>query len=214
MILAAGLGQRMGALTQNTPKALLEVGGEPLIVHQIRRLVARGFSNIVINYAAHSGSVVETVGDGERYGANIQYSAEGGQPLETGGGIVNALPLLGGAPFLVVNADVWTDYPFTAARLPPRSSAHLILVTNPAHNPNGDFGLVDGRVTTTSEPRFTYAGIGVYAPNLFSKHAAGRFPLAPILSVAADQQRVSGEYFDGLWMDVGSPAQLARIVHK
>ena len=176
MILAAGLGRRMGSLTRTTPKALLRVAGDPLITHQVRRLVAAGHTDMVINYAGHSEEVMETLGNGNSFGASIHYCDEGDQPLETGGGIVNALPHLGSEPFVVVNADVWTNFPFETLQPPVQGLAHLILVANPPHNPRGDFGIVDGRVSPATGPRLTFTGIGVYRPELFYDCPPGRRP--------------------------------------
>ena len=207
MILAAGRGERLRPFTDDTPKPLLPVAGKPLIVWHIEALVRAGIRDIVINHAWLGDRLEAALGDGQAFGARIVYSAEGKRALETGGGIFHALPLLGEAPFLVVNGDVLTDCDFS--RLPDRPAglAHLLLVANPPHHPEGDFYLVDGRVTDT-EPgarRLTFSGIGVYSPALFAGCREGRFPLAPLLRRAMAKGQVSGELHTGLWVDVGTP---------
>ena len=213
MILAAGRGERMRPLTDTCPKPLLVAGGKPLIVWHIERLAAAGIVDLVINHA-HLGQMIEdTLGDGARFGVRIRYSPEG-SALETAGGIARALPLLGDAPFLVVNGDVYTDYPFARllARAPQLDAdgvlAHLVLVANPEHNPKGDFALdADGRVHDA--PGLTFSGIGVYHPALFADtpaHAPAK--LAPLLRAAMARGQVSGECWDGQWLDVGTPARL------
>jgi MurNAc alpha-1-phosphate uridylyltransferase len=212
MILAAGLGKRMRPLTDNTPKPLLLIGGKPLIVHHIERLVAAGFTELVINHAYLGQQIEQALGDGEAFGAHIAYSPEPA-PLETGGGIVQALPLLGDEPFVVVNGDIWTDYPF--ARLIHQSIhlAHLVMVENPGHNPQGDFHLSEQRgVTVVGEgQRLTFAGISVLDPKLFSGCSAKVFPLLDPLLRAMDDQAVSGEAYKGQWVDIGTPERLQEI---
>lgn len=207
MILAAGRGERLRPLTDHTPKPLLSAGGRPLIEHLIVALVAGGITELIVN-TAHLGAQVEAaLGDGKRLGARISYSPEG-EALETGGGIHRALPLLGEAPFLVVNGDIATDYPFGALRDLSVGLAHLVLVPNPPHHPAGDFALTEGRVHDGGDPRFTFGGIGVYRPELFRDCSPGRFPLAPLLRGAMAQGAVSGELHAGLWMDVGTVERL------
>lgn len=211
MILAAGRGERMLPLTATTPKPLLPAGGRRLIEHHLAALVAAGITDIVINHG-HLGEQIEAMlGDGAHYGATIRYSREGGQTLETGGGIVKALPLLGDAPFLVLNGDIWTDYPY--ARLLTRGDdpAFLVLTDNPAHHPHGDFGLHDGRVVNDAAARLTFTGIAVYRPELFAGSHPGRFPLAPLLRAAAACNQVGGEHYRGAWIDVGTPQRLAEV---
>ena len=208
MLLAAGRGERMGALTDTTPKPLLEVAGKPLLQHHIERLVAAGFDEIVINTAYLGRQIADFIGDGSRFGVPVHISAEK-ERLETGGGIANALGLLGDAPFAVVNSDVWTDFPL--ASLPRRLAglAHLVLVPNPAHNPGGDFGLRQGRcLAEDAGARLTFSGISVLAPALFANEKPGRFPLAPLLRAAMNRGLVSGEYYNGIWIDVGTPERL------
>jgi MurNAc alpha-1-phosphate uridylyltransferase len=213
MILAAGRGERMRPLTDTTPKPLLPVAGKPLILYQIERLVAAGFRELVINHA-HLGAQIEAVlGDGGRYGARIQYSAEGeGRALETGGGILKARPLLGGAPFLVVNGDIFTDIDYNGLRLAQGDLASLVLVENPPQHPQGDFVLGrDGRLRNQGEPRLTFAGVGLYDPALFEGCQPGAFPLAPLLRRAIAENRAGGHYHGGQWMDIGTPERLAQL---
>jgi MurNAc alpha-1-phosphate uridylyltransferase len=212
MILAAGRGNRMRPLTDHTPKPLLAAGGKPLIQHQIERLAAAGIRDLVINHA-HLGHRIESaLGGGSHLGVSIRYSAEGeGRALETGGGIFKALPLLGSDPFLVVNADVWTDFAFDAITLAPGDLAHLVLVENPGHHQGGDFALRAGRVRARGEPRFTFGGIGLYSPALFADCQGGAFPLAPLLRAAMEEDRVGGQVHGGHWYDIGTPERLAAL---
>ena len=211
MILAAGRGERMRPLTDQVPKPLLKVGGESLIEHHIRALAAAGIRDLVINHAYRGEQIEHFLGNGEKYGVEIRYSAEGhGKALETGGGIFNALPLLGNSPFLVVNADIWTDYDFSRLQF-KQADAHLVLVENPEHNPQGDFVLQDGRVLSEGGTRLTYSGIGVYREELFAGCKPGAFPLAPLLRQAISQGSVSGEYYQGRWVDVGTPERLRQL---
>jgi MurNAc alpha-1-phosphate uridylyltransferase len=214
MILAAGRGERMRPLTDHTPKPLLMVGGKPLIVWHIENLVRAGITDLVINHA-HLGIQIETaLGDGSQFSARISYSDEG-TALETAGGIAYALHLLGEQPFAVINGDIWCDYDFAhlpalAARM-QHDNAHLVLVNNPAHHLNGDFGLRDGRVTETL-PKLTFSGIGLYKPTLFTSIVRGsKAALAPILRAQIALGKVSGEHHQGLWVDVGTPQRLAEL---
>jgi N-acetyl-alpha-D-muramate 1-phosphate uridylyltransferase len=213
MILAAGRGERMRPLTDATPKPLLEVGGKPLIVWHIERLAVAGFRKLVINHA-HLGTQIETaLGNGSRFGVSIAYSPEG-EALETAGGIANALPLLGKAPFLVVNGDIFTDYDFGRLnhRLDDGLLASLVLVDNPAHNSNGDFALQGDRVMEQGRQMKTFSGIGVYHPALFAAIARGsKAKLAPLLRAAMRSGKVGGEYHAGFWTDVGTPQRLAEL---
>ncbi len=210
MILAAGRGERMRPLTDTTPKPLLSVGGRPLIEHHIEALRTAGIRELVINIAHLGDQIRSALGDGGRLGVRITYSPEPEGALETGGGIRQALPLLGPEPFAVVNGDIWCDYPF--ARLPadPAGLAHLVLVDNPPEHPGGDFALEGVRVVS-SRAGLTFAGISVLHPALFEGQAPGRFPLAPLLRAAAKEGRVSGEHHRGRWRDVGTPARLADL---
>jgi len=216
MILAAGRGDRMRPLTDHTPKPLLEVGGKPLIVWHIENLVRAGICELVINHAHLGAQIEQALGDGSRFGARIRYSDEG-TALETAGGIAYALPLLGDEPFTVVNGDIFCDYDFAhlierAARLKSNGdAAHLVLVSNPAHHLNGDFGLRDGRVTETL-PILTFSGIGLYKPTLFTSIVRGsKAALAPMLRAQIALGKVSGEHHQGLWVDVGTPQRLAEL---
>lgn len=210
MLLAAGRGERLRPLTDHTPKPLLEVGGRALIEHHLVALAEAGICEVVINHA-HLGAQIEArLGDGTRYGLRIRYSAEG-EALETGGGIARALPLLGSEPFLVINGDVWTDYPLTRlGGLVPGTVGHLVLVSNPPHHQQGDFSLHDGCVGIDGAPRLTYSGIGVFHPALFADVGESRFPLAPLLRAAAQRGALSGEHYTGQWMDVGTPQRLSE----
>lgn len=208
MILAAGRGERMRPLTDHMPKPMLRVRGKPLIQYHVEALVRAGITDLVVNHAWLGEQIEQFLGDGSAWGATIQYSKESGEALETGGGIRQALPLLGDEPFVVVNGDVFTGYDFGRLPVSPEAEAHLVLVDNPPHHPEGDFFLTADRLTVSGKRRLTYSGIGVYRPVMFARHAPGRFPLAPLLREAIVRNQVSGEYFDGLWSDVGHPARL------
>lgn len=211
MILAAGRGERMRPLTDAVPKPLLRAGDKALIEYLLDGLAAAGWDEVVINHAHLGGQLRAALGDGHRYGLRILYSSEGEEGLETGGGIYRALPLLDSDPFLVVNGDIWTDYPF--ARLPRTLAglAHLVLVDNPGHHPAGDFALDHGRVLATGASKLTFSGIGVYRHALFAGCRPGKFPLAPVLRAAMAAGRVSGEHHRGAWFDVGTPERLAAL---
>lgn len=216
MLLAAGRGERMRPLTDHTPKPLLQAGGKSLIVWHIENIARAGICDLVINHA-HLGHKIEAaLGDGSQFGVRIRYSAEN-PVLETAGGIANALPLLGDAPFAVINSDIYCDYDF--AQLPERvaaletsgDTAHLVLVNNPAHHPNGDFGLISGRVVNNT-PAFTFSGIGIYQPGLFANIPRGTVaPLAPLLRTQIALGKVSGEHYRGRWLDVGTPQRLEKL---
>lgn len=211
IILAAGRGDRMRPLTEHTPKPLLAIGGKPIIVRTIEALVAAGIRELVIN-VAHLGAQIEAaLGDGVQFGADIVYSREGETPLETAGGIVHALPLLGKEAFLLVNGDIASDFPFSKLKDCPVDLAHLVLVANPAHHPHGDFGLSDGLVKDGLQSAYTYSGIGVYHPELFAACRPGKAPLAPLLRAAMRDNRVSGEFYPGFWSDIGTPQRLKEI---
>jgi N-acetyl-alpha-D-muramate 1-phosphate uridylyltransferase len=211
MILAAGRGQRMGALTETRPKPLLEIAGKPLIVYHLERLAAVGITEIVINTAYLSGQITAALGDGSNWGVRITYSREHGSGLEVAGGIINALPLLGDDAFITVNADIYTDYDFAQLRLPRDALAHCVLVANPDHNREGDFCLENGLLQIDGMPRYTFAGIGCYAPAFFANHDVSRKPLKPLLIDAAKQSLVTAELFNGVWLDVGTPERLAQV---
>lgn len=210
MILAAGRGERMRPLTDDCPKPLLAVAGKRLIEYHIIALVKSGITEIVINHAYLGEKIEKFLGNGSRYGAEIKYSPEP-NALETGGGIFNALPLLGQSPFALVNGDVWTNYDF--ARLPKMipGLVHLVMISNPDHNLKGDFSLTEGKLSQTGEYKLTYSGIGVYDPELFSACQIGRFPLVPLLREAMNNKQVTGEHFTGKWTDVGTPLRLKEL---
>lgn len=212
MILAAGRGERMRPLTDHTPKPLLTVAGKPLIVHTINQLVAAGFTDIVINHAHLGQQIEDKLGDGTHLGANIVYSPEGEQALETAGGIINALPLLGHEPFLVVNGDVATDFPYTNLQKIKVALAHIILIDNPPHHPQGDFALdKSGKVTENDHQRYTFSGIGLYHPDLFSNTLPGKSKLATLLREAISAKKVTGQHYSGFWMDIGTPERLQEL---
>jgi MurNAc alpha-1-phosphate uridylyltransferase len=211
MILAAGRGERMRPLTDTVPKPLLLVRGRPLIEHHITALARAGIRQLVVNLGWLGEQIRTHVGDGRRLGVTVTYSDEGYPPLETGGGIHRALPLLGVEPFWLVNADVYCEYPFSPRSLAEGMLAHLVLVPNPPQHRSGDFALVDGFVANDDSRRLTYAGIAVIHPRLFDGCTAGRFPLAPLLRTAAARAAVTGEAFDGTWSDVGTPERLASL---
>lgn len=213
MILAAGLGTRMRPLTDHLPKPLLSVGGKPLIVWHIEKLASAGFTDIIINIAWLGWKIPETLGDGSQWGVKLHYSDEQGEgALETAGGIVKALPLLNDAPFLVINGDVWCDYSCEQKPLADNHLAHLILVNNPSHNPQGDFALDGLKVLNKqTDNKLTFSGIGYYHPELFAHLPYGKHPLAPLLRQAMDDGLVMGEHFTGDWRDIGTPERLSQL---
>lgn len=211
MILAAGRGERMRPLTDHTPKPLLMVGGKPLIVWHIERLAVAGITELVINHA-HLGQQIEAaLGDGRQWQVTICYSSEG-TALETAGGIAYALPLLGDAPFLVVNGDVFTDIDYASLALPTGKRAHLVMVDNPPQHAAGDFALKNGLVLESAADRLTFSGVGVYHPSLFDSVQRGQAAkLAPLLKAAMQQQLVTGKHHHGLWHDIGTPERLEQL---
>jgi MurNAc alpha-1-phosphate uridylyltransferase len=211
MILAAGRGERLRPLTDTTPKPLLPVGGRPLIDYHLENLANAGFREVVINLAHQGEKIRETLGSGSDWGLNITYSPEPPNALDTGGGIHNALPLLGDAPFAIINGDVFSEYPLARLRAIKCDHAHLVLVPNPAHNPNGDFAIRGGYVTDDAEPRYTFAGISVYHPRFFDSASGGRFSVVPMLLKAMNLQRVTGEMFKGVWHDIGTLERLETL---
>ncbi|MBC3410943.1 nucleotidyltransferase family protein [Pseudomonas sp. SWRI107] len=212
MILAAGKGERMRPLTLHTPKPLVPAAGKPLIEYHLEALAKAGFTEVVINHAWLGAQIEAHLGDGQRFGLSIRYSPEG-EPLETGGGIYQALPLLGDAPFVLVNGDIWTDYDFAALRRPLPGLAHLVLVDNPGHHGRGDFRLQGEQVVDGDDApgTLTFSGISVLHPALFEGCQAGAFKLAPLLRQAMAAGRVSGERFAGQWVDVGTLERLADV---
>ncbi len=211
MILAAGRGERLRPLTENTPKALVEVRGRSLLERHLDRLAAAGIDTVVINLGWLGERIAERVGSGHEYGLDVIYSPEGDNILETGGGIHRALPLLGADPFLVVNADIYTDMPLPPAALADADVGHLVLVPRPAHKERGDFDLRNGRVCESDNPDHTFSGVAVYRPEFFAGCEPGRFPLAPMLRAAARSGRMAGSLYEGLWEDVGTPERLADL---
>lgn len=211
MILAAGRGNRMRPLTDHTPKPLLQVGGRALIEYHLEALAAAGFDDVVINVAHLGERIRSRLGDGRLYGLSIQYSDEGHQALETGGGIFKALPWLGDGAFLVVNGDVWCDFPFKPHGPGNEDLAHLVLVDNPDQHPRGDFFLDDARLSLKRGTRLTFSGIGYYRPALFGGCGSGAFALAPLLRQAAERGKVSAEHYRGAWFDIGTPARLRAL---
>lgn len=211
MILCAGRGERMRPLTDTIPKPLLAVAGKSLVQYHIEKLAQAGITEIVINHAWLGEQIKQTLGDGGQWGVNIQYSAEA-EALETAGGIIKALPLLGDEPFIIVNGDVWSDYPFEQLLGIKAKAAHLVLVDNPEQHPQGDFALSDdGRVSTSGDKKSTFSGVSVLNPLLFSEFEIGRMPLAPLLRQAMDAQQVTGELYQGDWVDVGTPERLLEL---
>jgi MurNAc alpha-1-phosphate uridylyltransferase len=196
------------------PKPLLSVGGAPLIAWHLAALARAGIREVVINLSWLGEKVRAALGDGASYGLSILYSDEGPVALETGGGILRALPLLGPAPFLVVSADVWTDIDFARLRLEPDALAQLVLIPNPPHHPRGDFGLDAGWVVNRDSERLTYGNVGIYRPEFFAGFAEGRFPLIQPLNRGIAARQVRGELHRGQWCDVGTPARLAELNHR
>ena len=213
MILAAGRGERMRPLTDHTPKPLLMAGSKRLIEYHLFNLAKAGFKDVVINVAWLGQKIIDTIGKGEKYNLNIVYSNEGEQALETGGGIYNALPLLGDEPFLVINGDVWTDYSFKKLRdFSLQDKAHLILVNNPEHNPDGDFSIFNNRLIENASEKYTFSGIGIYSADFFKGHNNGKFPLAPMIRQYISENKISGELFSGRWMDIGTQQRLDDLI--
>jgi MurNAc alpha-1-phosphate uridylyltransferase len=211
MILAAGRGERMRPLTDDVPKPLLRAGGKPLIAHHVQALARAGIREVIINLAWQGERIRDYLGDGSRYGLSLVYSDEGAEALETGGGVYRVLPRLAPGPFWLVNGDVFCAFEFSARDLGSGIEGHLVLVPNPDHHPAGDFSLVDDLVRPRNGASLTYSGIALLDPKLFQGSTAGKFPLAPLLVSAARRGVISGERFDGLWTDVGTPARLAAL---
>jgi MurNAc alpha-1-phosphate uridylyltransferase len=211
MILAAGRGERMRPLTEKLPKPLLEVGGHRLIDYHLAALVDLGVRDVVVNLSWHGERIREALGDGRSRGVSIRYSEEGPEPLGTGGGLFAALPLLGEEPFLVVNGDVWTDFPLRSLHAPADSLAHLVLVGNPPHHPGGDFGLGSGGRATAGPGKLTFSGVSLLDPGLFDGCTPGVFALKPLLDAALGRARLTGQAYGGAWRDVGTPERLASL---
>lgn len=207
MILAAGRGERLAPLTNVTPKALCLVNGLPLIECHVNNLADAGFTRVIINHAWLGGQIRRHLGDGKKWGIELCYAPEPPGGLETGGGIFNALPLLGKEPFLAVNADIFTDFTFKDLNLPAGSMAHLFLGNNPEHNPGGDFSL-DGDQNLSNTPRYTYLGIAIYHPEAFWSYSPGRYSVIPMVRKLIEQKKASGELLQGLWLDIGTAGRL------
>ena len=211
MILAAGRGERLRPVTDELPKAMVEVRGEKLVDRHLRMLAAAGVEIVVINLGWLGEKIVDHVGSGSQFGVNVVYSPEYDNVLETGGGIFRALPMFGSDPFWVVNGDIYTDFALPDDEPPDYADARLVLVPTPAHKPRGDFNLVDGLVRRGDSPALTYSGIAQYRPGFFNTAGAGRYSVAPMLMQAADDGRLAGSLYDGIWEDVGSPERLAQL---
>ena len=211
MILAAGRGERLRPLTDETPKPLIKVAGRSLIEYHLINLADAGYKEIIINTAWLAEKIHQQLGNGKKYGVSIQYSDEG-QALETAGGIINALPLLGDEPFLVVNGDIWCDFDFsTLQNLSKTSQAHLLLVNNPEHNQHGDFALENGLIRNSDETMYTYSGIGLYSADFFAGQKSGSVPLAPVIRNKCEDDLVSGQFYDGSWTDVGTLERMQEL---
>ena len=214
MVLAAGRGERMRPITDRIPKPLVPVAGKPLIVYHIESLARAGVRDIVVNLSHLGAQIPAALGDGSSLGVRIAYSDEGPVPMETGGGIFNALPLLGSEPFIVVNGDIWTDFDFRGFALDEGAHARLVLVPNPPHVARGDFGLDGDHVIESDRDRYTYSGIGVYSPEFFEGCTPGRFPLLPLLKRAIAARRLQGQVYRGDWSDIGTPERLAVLEQR
>jgi len=211
MILAAGRGERLRPLTDDVPKPLIEIAGKPLIEYHLDSLAAAGFREIVINQGHLGDLLPQKLGDGSRWGVNIHWSDEQPEALETGGGIFKALPLLSTAPFLVVNGDLWTSFPYSRLRAVKCSWAHLVMVPNPAHNPAGDFALAGARIREHGERKLTFSGVAVYHPRLFDGCQHGKFSVVPLLRLAMANHLVTGDEFQGDWNDIGTLERLEYV---
>lgn len=211
MILAAGRGARLRPLTDTTPKPLIEAGGKPLIEYHLENLANAGFQEIVINTGHLGEQLPAALGDGQRWGVHISYSEEPPEALETGGGIYQALPLLGPAPFAVISGDIWSDFPLARLRHVKCDRAHLVMVPNPAHHPAGDLALQHGRLRSEGENRLTFSGIAVYHPRFFECANPGRWRITQLLKETADQFLVTGELHTGAWFDSGTPERLEEL---
>lgn len=211
MLLAAGRGERLRPITDSLPKPLVRVGGRPLISWHLAALARAGVREVVINVSWLGEQLRAALGDGREFGVHISWSEEGPVPLETGGGILAALPLLAPGPFLVVSSDIWTDIDFARLALADEALAHLVLIPNPPHHPRGDFGLDGERVVNRETDRFTYGNVGLYRPELFEGFEPGRFPLISVLNRGIAARRVSGQIHHGEWCDVGTPERLAGL---
>jgi N-acetyl-alpha-D-muramate 1-phosphate uridylyltransferase len=211
MVLAAGRGERMRPLSDTTPKPLLVAGGTPLIGYLLASLARAGVRDVVVNLSWLAERMRATLRDGAEFGVRISYTEEGPVPLETGGGIVNALPFLGADPFIVVSGDIWTDFDFRSLRLATEADAQVVLVPNPPHHPRGDFGLEGDCVVARKEDRLTYANIGLYRREIFNGYTAERFPLVQVLERSIASGRLRGQVHHGEWLNIGTAQQLAAL---
>ena len=211
MILAAGRGERLRPITDEIPKALVEVNGESLLERHLKAMAEAGVTTVVINLGWLGEQIVERIGSGSKFGLQVIYSPEYDNVLDTGGGIHHALPLLGKDPFWVVNADTYTDFGLRELALEDNVLGHLILTPTPEHKDVGDFDLVDGLVSNNGIRPLTYSGIAVYRPELFAGQEDGRFSLVPLIRDAADAGRLSGSIYEGLWEDIGTAERLAKL---
>ncbi|CAC9455804.1 N-acetylmuramate alpha-1-phosphate uridylyltransferase MurU [bacterium endosymbiont of Bathymodiolus sp. 5 South] len=214
MILSAGRGERMMPLTKDTPKPLIKVHDKTLIEHSIDTLKNAAITDVVINIAYLGEKIQAHLGDGDKFGINIEYSIEQ-NALETAGGIIQALSLLGDAPFIVINSDILYDYDLSTLALPNNSLAHLLLIDNPKHNPNGDFSLTGNKITLPNTQTYTFSGIGLYHPNFFQSHLHnnGKLPLSTLFKEAINNKQLTGEHYLGYWQDIGTPERL-RVVNN
>lgn len=211
MILAAGRGERLRPLTDHTPKSLVEVRGQSLLERHLKNIHRAGIEDVVINLGWLGAQIVERIGSGAAYGLNVAYSDESDDVLETGGGIHNALPLLGDEPFLVVNADILTNMPVPAMNLGTDDMGHLVMVKSPDYRDGGDFDIEDGRIRNGETQSLTFSGVAVYRPEFFDGCEAGRFSIVPMLREAADEDLLQGSLYEGFWADVGTPDRLTAI---
>ncbi len=209
MILAAGRGARLAHLTDNLPKPLIKAGGETLIGHNIKALAKAGFKDIVINVAYRGDEIINALGDGSQFGVNIQYSIEGDQALETGGGMYKALPLLGDQPFIAMGCDVYTEFDFSTLKNQPKNLAHLVLI-EPMHGNIADYSL-EGNLLTRKDPRYTFASIGVYHPKLFENAKPGVYSFIPLIDEAALKGMVSGEVMNDAWYNINKENHLQDL---
>jgi len=211
MILAAGRGERLRPLTDEIPKSLVEVRGKSLLERHLEHVQSAGIKTVVINLGWLGDKIVERIGSGSRYGLEVIYSQEGEDILETGGGIHKALPRLGADPFLVVNADIYTDMPVPVVLLGDSHLGHLVMVPTPDYRDHGDFDIENGLIRNSDKAPYTFSGVAIYRPAFLDGCEAGRFPLAPLLREAADQGQLSGSLYEGTWADVGTPDRLAAL---
>lgn len=212
MLLAAGRGKRLKPLTDTVPKPLLKIGSKSLIEQNIEKLKASGIEEVVINVSYRAKQIIEHVGDGKRYGLKITFSYEPKSPLGTGGGILQALRLLGDEPFILLSSDIWTEYPFEQLSLSADRKAHLVMVENPHFHPKGDYALLStGLLDPSTEPKYTYGNIAVIAPSLFEGSVPGVFPLADLFLQAMEKKKISGEVYHGKWFNVGTVEELKRL---